>query len=197
MLNRIIPIILALTLFSACKSDGMKPVKAPDEPGAGGAMKSADGTPAAGAPADGGSGLAAPDFTVPALDGGTCTLSAHKGKPVLLEFWSMGCGYCRKMIPELPKIADALPGLAIVSVHAGPVAQPEQIKAQFPEKKFPVCLDDGSARKAYQNVPPPFRPGGIPHFILIDAQGQMVKTVVGYREATAMIAEIKASGILQ
>jgi thiol-disulfide isomerase/thioredoxin len=197
MLTRITLIILALSFFPACESHKMKDLKAPETPADGPAQSVPPGAPSSGAPAGApAGGLAAPDFTVPALDGGTCTLSAHKGKPVLLEFWSMGCGYCRKMIPELPKIAEALPGLAIVSVHSGRPGQEEQIKAQFPEKKFPVCLDDGSARKAYQSVPPPFRPGGIPHFILIDAQGQMRKAVVGYRDAAAMIAEIKASGIM-
>jgi len=189
LMKKIVLFALLATSFVSCKSKGeMKDAKIPDEPGAMKAGPAADGAEV--------SPLAAPDFTIPALDGGTCTLSAHKGKPVLLEFWSMGCPHCRRMIPELPKIAAALPELAIVSVHAGNKGAADQIKAEFPDKKFPVCLDDGSARKAYKDLPAPFKVGGIPHFILIDAKGQMRGTVVGYREAAVMIAEIRASGIL-
>ena len=189
MLKKIVLFTLLATVFCSCKSKGdMKGAKIADEPGvpmAGAAAAGAEASP-----------LAAPDFTIPSLDGGTCSLSAHRGKPVLLEFWSMGCPHCRKMIPELSKIAAALPELAIVSVHAGSKGAGDQIKAEFPEKKFPVCLDDGAARKAYKDLPAPFKVGGIPHFILIDAKGQMRSTVVGYREAAVMIAEIRASGIL-
>jgi len=189
-MKKIVLFALMTLVFVACKSEiDMKKAVIAEKPAAGMSGPAADG-------ADAGA-LAAPDFTIPALDGGTCTLSAHKGKPVLLEFWSMGCGYCRKMIPELPKIAAALPELAIVSVHVGANSAADQIKAQFPEKKFPVCLDDGTARSAYKSLPEPFQIGGIPHFILIDAQGRMRRAVVGYREAAAMIAEIRASGILK
>ncbi|PKN23258.1 MAG: hypothetical protein CVU65_14215 [Deltaproteobacteria bacterium HGW-Deltaproteobacteria-22] len=190
LIKNILLFALLATAFVSCKSKNeMKDAKLPEESGAMKAGPVADGAEV--------SPLAAPDFTVPALDGGTCTLSAHKGKPVLLEFWSMGCPHCRKMIAELPKIAAALPELVIVSVHAGGKGAADQIKAQFPEKTFPVCLDDGSARKAYKDLPAPFKVGGIPHFILIDAQGQMRRAVVGYRPAAAMIAEIRASGILE
>jgi thiol-disulfide isomerase/thioredoxin len=40
------------------------------------------------------SGPPAPDFTVPTLDGGTFTLSAHRGKPVVIftmAYWCLPC----------------------------------------------------------------------------------------------------------
>src|ERR1043166_7065886 len=44
---------------------------------------------------------AAPDFNLPALDGKALTLSASRGKVILLNFWATWCGPCRAEIPDL------------------------------------------------------------------------------------------------
>ena len=46
-------------------------------------------------------GLPAPDFSAVTLDGLTITLSEHRGKYVLLDFWHTRCGPCIEDIPDL------------------------------------------------------------------------------------------------
>jgi peroxiredoxin len=46
-----------------------------------------------------GSRMAAPDFMVTDLNGGTLALSQFKGKVVLLDFWAVDCGGCKVEIP--------------------------------------------------------------------------------------------------
>ncbi len=143
--------------------------------------------------------IVAPDFSVPALDGGTCSLSAHRGKPVVLEFWSMNCPHCRRMIPELEKLAGKLGSeLSILSVHVGggSMAAP-RLKELITEPKYPVCMDDGTATNLYKALRAPHRPQGVPHLVLIDRNGIIRRSLSGYRDVDLLEMEIRNSGILR
>jgi len=43
----------------------------------------------------------APDFALDDLDGNTHQLEAHRGQPVVLNFWATWCAPCRVEMPEL------------------------------------------------------------------------------------------------
>lgn len=49
----------------------------------------------------------APDFELPALDGGTVRLSDFRGKTVILDFWATWCPPCVFQVPELNKLSAA------------------------------------------------------------------------------------------
>src|SRR5580698_9504013 len=65
-------------------------------------------------------GKIAPDFTLQTVDGKPQTLSALKGKPVLLDFWATWCGPCRKAMPSVEKVFRDYKdqGLMVLGVNA-------------------------------------------------------------------------------
>lgn len=57
-----------------------------------------------------GPGLPAPDWRLPAADGGALRLSELRGAPVVLSFWSTWCAACRDLATELDAVSRRLAG---------------------------------------------------------------------------------------
>ena len=59
----------------------------------------------------------APEFTVPALEGGDdLTLGQFAGTPVVLNFWASWCPPCRAEMPALKAFADDNPDVEVVGL---------------------------------------------------------------------------------
>lgn len=52
----------------------------------------------------------APDFELPRVGGGTVKLSAHRGKVVVLNFWTKTCRPCLEEMPSLAELAQIVRG---------------------------------------------------------------------------------------
>src|SRR5258708_3532600 len=97
------------------------------------AKLTASGTPVA-------MGSAAPNFTLPALDGQTYTLSSFKGKPVVLEFMATWCPHCQDEAPVIDQLDAAYKakGVQIFDINATPYDHNYE-KTQV---KNPATMDD-------------------------------------------------------
>lgn len=112
---------------------------------------------------------AAPDFTLNDLEGAPHTLSAQRGRIVVVNFWSAECPWSRRG-DEI--IAGRLPawsqqGVAVWGI-ASNASEPEyEIRAELADRgtAYPILLDPGHAVAD--------RYGAIttPHLYLVDAQG--------------------------
>jgi len=71
----------------------------------------------------------APDFTVPTLEGGTFTLSAQRGKPVILFIMAYWCASC---VPEAQALARLHQRygdrVTIVALDVDPSSTPESLQ---------------------------------------------------------------------
>jgi peroxiredoxin len=84
-------------------------------------------------------GTPAPDFTLPALDGGTLSLEQFRGRPVLLVFSDPHCGPCNQLAPELEQAHRRGGDLQILMVSRGDREANRQ-KAAEHKLTFPIGL---------------------------------------------------------
>jgi peroxiredoxin len=130
-----------------------------------------------------GEGYKAPDFRLPALDGAEHSLSALRGRVVLLNFWATWCKPCEDEMPAMQRLYGALAGtgfeLLAISVDEGD----DDVRA-FRDRlalRFPILRDpEKQAASAYQT----FR---FPESWLIGPDGTIVARYVGPREWDAPV----------
>ena len=104
-------------------------------------------------------------------------LAEFKGKYILLDFWSRGCGPCLQSIPELERISTVYADrLAVISISS----DPEEVWKAFLKEKglkghqWNELRNDGGGLAAAYNV------RGIPHYVLIAPDGKVEAMWSGY-----------------
>jgi peroxiredoxin len=120
-------------------------------------------------------GDVAPDFTLASTDGTEFTLSAHRGKVVMLQFTASWCGICRGEMPHIesriwqPHKDDA--DFVLVGVDR---EEPREVVEEYTAKlgtTYPMLLDEkGDVFASYA-----VRKSGITRNVLIDRDGRIVK----------------------
>lgn len=120
-------------------------------------------------------GTEAPNFELETLDGKTVRLSDLKGKPVFLDFWATWCGPCRRALPHTEEFAKQYKDKAhILTINLREDAEKVRAFVERGQYTFPVLMDaDGSVAQKYGVR-------GIPHFVIIDAEGKIFHNQVGY-----------------
>jgi len=124
----------------------------------------------------------AADFALPTSDGRTVTLSAFRGRVVLLNFWATWCPPCRVEMPSMDRLYRELmtEGFVILAVD---LDESPKLVAKFMKDfrlSFPALIDSGSQVASRYGV------RGLPTTILIDRQGRVVGEALGPRDwATA------------
>ncbi len=120
--------------------------------------------------------VAAPDFTLPQLEGSPVTLSSMRGRVVVMEFWATWCGPCRMSTPSLEAIyrQDKDRGVQVLLINAGESAPPVRswLRGRY---TAPVLLDTGQQAIHLYQV------HAIPTMVIIDRTGRIVYRSEGYR----------------
>jgi peroxiredoxin len=117
-------------------------------------------------------GAAAPDFSLRDLTGRNFTLSAQRGKPVLLIFITTWCPTCRSEMSHYKSIHEkySQQGLEVVNID---IQEPKGKVSQFAEKykvPYKMLLDEkGDVAEAYSIV-------GVPAMVLVDKDGKIVSS---------------------
>ncbi|HEY4712152.1 MAG TPA: TlpA disulfide reductase family protein [Dehalococcoidia bacterium] len=126
------------------------------------------------------SGTKAPDFTLPTLTGANITLSELEGTPVVLNFWSISCYWCRKQLPYLENVAQQS-GEEIKVIAVNIVDNAASVQNFFGdyEPTMIVALDEnGGVFVNYcQNYNNPR--GSIPFTLFVDSEGLVQYVQIG------------------
>ncbi len=112
-------------------------------------------------------GQAAPVFDAPGVTGGRLTLTAERGKIVLLNFWASWCVPCQAEFPILKRAESRHPGVVVVGVvfNDSVGAAAGFMRAQHAD--WTSVHDNGQIAAAYGVGNKP----GIPVTFVIDAKG--------------------------
>lgn len=131
--------------------------------------------------------VAAPDFSLPDLAGQTQTLTAFRGKPVLLNFWVTQSANCLEDLKIFSRFHQrwASHGLQLLTANVDDPADADKLRtfARGQRLSFPILRgsDDmaGIYNLLYRYVFDRHRDLGLPTSFLIDSQGAIVKIYQG------------------
>lgn len=112
-----------------------------------------------------------PEATYNLVDGRRLGSDDLRGRPVLVNFWSVSCGVCLRDMPRLTHLHETLAerGLLVIGV-AMPYDPPPAVIAMVEERKpgYPIALDvHGELSRAFGDV------SVTPTTFLIDPDGNI------------------------
>jgi peroxiredoxin len=123
----------------------------------------------------------APDFTAEMLDGSSVTLSALQNKPTLLIFWATWCPPCRAELAHLQEGVIDVFGDAINVLPLSRGEKREVVEEYIAKMGYSFAVGLDSEQKAY-NL---YASNYIPRCFVIDTDGTVLYSGVGYDEAVA------------
>jgi peroxiredoxin len=117
------------------------------------------------------SGMIAPDFTLPDVNGQAVSLSSMHGKTVVLNFWNRQCDACREQLQSIQKLYldKRQSNIAVITVVVNndrnrPVA-PFIANAGY---TFPVLLDNQGQVSKQWNIQ------SVPTSVMLNPDGQVI-----------------------
>lgn len=133
---------------------------------------------------------AAADFTLTDLSGKSWTLSALKGKVVVVNFWATWCPPCRKEMPDLEELSKEFKddGLVILAISDEEEAKVRPFIAEH-KYTFPVLLDTG--RKVGER----YFVDGIPKNFIFDRDGKLVAQSMDMRTRRQFLELLAKAGL--
>jgi peroxiredoxin len=142
-------------------------------------------SPPAGDPGPG-PGSLAPDFSLTDLAGKTLTLSAYRGKVVLLDFWATWCPPCRAEMPHFVELQNThgQAGLQILGVSIDDAEPPVREFVTKYGLNFPVAMGSVELAEQYGGIL------GVPVAFLLDREGRIRYKHTGETDAAVFEREI-------
>lgn len=130
----------------------------------------------------------APNFELTDMKGNPLSLSALRGKVVLLDFWATWCPPCVAEIPHFKELHTQYKGRGFEIVGLSLDEGGEEAVRSFAEKhqlQYPIAPAKHQIAQAYGGIQ------GIPTTFLIDKKGYVAKKYIGYHDKKDFEQEIQ------
>ena len=116
------------------------------------------------------------------LEGNEHHLAELKGKYILLDFWSSGCGPCVMAIPEMGELQEKYADkLAVVSLSSDTEKRWREASAEHP-----MTWKNWSDKQQTAGLYAKYGVRGIPHYVLISPEGKVVDSWSGYGKGSLL-----------
>ena len=119
-------------------------------------------------------GLRSPNFNYENINGGRTTLNELKGKYVYIDIWATWCGPCKKEIPYLKELEEEYKdkNIAFVSISVDKPSKHDAWAKMVKDKEMGgyQLITENATNSDFIRY---FRVNGIPHFILLDPEGNI------------------------
>lgn len=115
------------------------------------------------------------DFTLPALDGNSYSLSQFRGRWVVVNYWATWCAPCRKEIPELSALHTERDDVVVLGI-AYEDTEPADFEMFLSEyaPSYPILLPDVYDLPEALDIP-----RVLPTTFIVNPAGQKVRTYMG------------------
>ncbi len=119
-----------------------------------------------------------PDADFYDLNGNLHHIAEHKGKYILLDFWSSGCGPCINAFPVMKQLYEEYGDkLAIVSMSTD-----TERRWRKASQEHEITWNNWNELKGEGGIYTNYRISGIPYYVLINPEGKIEKQIKGFRE---------------
>ncbi|HEX5322146.1 MAG TPA: redoxin domain-containing protein, partial [Capsulimonadaceae bacterium] len=129
-------------------------------------------------------GTRAPDFTVQDPHGNPIQLSDYKGKVVVIDFWATWCGPCQASLPGTNEVARQFKGKNVVVLAVNVSDSRQAFQDWLPKHRdydaLVFAIDTKSDGQYLNSL---FHISGIPTQYVIDKNGKIVASFVGYNDS--------------
>jgi thiol-disulfide isomerase/thioredoxin len=141
-------------------------------------------------------GAKAPAFTVKDAKGAKASLASYRGKVVVLDFWSTWCGPCQESLPSTNEVAAKYKSKGVVFLAVNVWDHQKDFNDWLPKHKqlssLHFLIDPSS--QSHDVASKLYNVSGIPTQYVIDRNGRVVGSVVGYGGDDAeLVKNVKAA----